>query len=180
MIEVEVKARIDNIDEIKQKINLLNAKFLKQETQIDKVFGNPIFLDSDNKAIEGGIISRIRVINDKKVLEFKEIMRTGGGIEVESELNNLDDGIALLKKLGFEEAFTVSKVRETYSYKDFKICIDNVEKLGCFIEIEKMINSDEEKNKAREECIKLLNLISSDCKIENRKYGDLMQEIIKK
>jgi len=180
MIEVEVKARIDNIDEIKQKLNSLNAKFLKQETQMDKIFGNPIFLDSNNKIIEGGIVSRIRVVNDTKILEFKEIMRTSGGIEIESELSSIDDGIALLKKLGFEEAFTVSKVRETYSYNDFTICLDKVEKLGCFIEVEKKISSNEEKNKQKEECIKLLNLISPGCKIENRKYGDLMQEIINK
>jgi adenylate cyclase class 2 len=178
MIEVEVRSRVENFDEIKK--NLKHAKFLKCEKQVDKVFGHPMFLDSQNKIIEGGIASRIRAIGDKRTLEFKEIMRKSGGIEIRSELKNLDIGIGFLKKLGFKEAFTISKTREEYSYNNFIISLDSVDKLGDFIEIEKIVDSPEEKENARKECIELLNLIFPDFKIEDKKYGDLMQEIINK
>ena len=180
MIEVEIKAGVEDVSKIKEKLDKINAKFIKSENQDDKVFGNPIFLDSENKMIEGGIVARIRVLNDKKILEFKEILREKGGAEIKSELKNLEIGINFLKKLGFNEAFSVQKTREEYSYKDFVIALDNVNRLGEFIEIEKVVDSLDEIDNARKGCIELLNLISPDSEIENRKYGDLMQEIINK
>jgi adenylate cyclase class 2 len=180
MIEVEIRSKIDSINKIKERLKEINAKFLKSEKQIDRVFGHPMFLDSQNMIIEGGFSSRIRQIDDKISLEFKEIIRKGGGIEIKSELKDINAGLIFLKKLGWEEAFIVSKTRELYEHDDFEVCLDNVERLGNFIEIEKTINSPNEKEGAREECINLLNIISPNSIIENRKYGDLMQEIINK
>jgi adenylate cyclase class 2 len=180
MIEVEVKAKVSNPDVIKESLKRINARFLKSERQMDKIFGHPMFLDSDNMIIEGGLVPRIRVVGDKKTLEFKEIQRKGGGMELKSELSDIDIGVRFLKKLGFIEAFTVSKLRESYSYEGFVISLDNVDKLGRFIEIEKMVDSLQKKEKAREECIRLLDLLYPSCTIEDRKYGDLIQEIINK
>ncbi len=178
MIEVEIRAKVDNFNEIKKDLNNLKANFLRSIHQIDKVFGHPMFLDSKNMVIEEGISARIRSVNNKCSLEFKEICRTSGGMELKSELIDINLGIAFLNKLGFKEAFTIDKQRESYKYKDFLIDLDNVDKLGYFIEIEKIVTSPEEKEPAREECIELLTLISPNSKIENKKYGDLMQELI--
>lgn len=113
-------------------------------------------------------------------MDFKEIVRKSGGIEINSELKDVNAGLIFLKKLGWEEAFTVSKTRDSYRYNDFEICLDNVDKLGDFIEIEKMVNYPREMDKARKECLELLNSIYPNGIIENRKYGDLMQELINK
>lgn len=180
MIEVEIRARIDNIEEIKNKLTEIDAEFIKTEKQIDRVFGHSQFLDSNNFVIEGGLSARIRQVDNKVSLDFKEILRKSGGIEISSGLASVDAGLRFLKKLKFEEAFTVSKSRENYSYKNLIICLDDVEFLGKFIEIEKTVELSEDKGKAREECLALLNKIGPNLKIENRKYGDLMQEIINK
>jgi len=95
-----------------------------------------------------------------------------------SKLGGIDIGIAFLDKLGFEEAFTIDKYRESFRYKDFGIDLDSVNKLGCFVEVEKMVDSSEEVGLAREECVRLLALIFPNSEIENKKYGDLMQELI--
>jgi len=180
MIEVEIRAKVDNFDNIKKKLEEMKAVHQKSVHQIDKIFGHPMFLDSKNMIIEGGIVPRIRSVNNKCLLEFKEICRTSGGIELKSELSNIDLGIIFLNKLGFKEAFTIDKKRESYKYKNFVIDLDNVDKLGNFIEIERIVNLPEEKESARQECINLLALISPNSKIENKKYGDLMQELINK
>jgi len=52
--------------------------------------------------------------------------------------------------------------------------------LGDFIEIEKLIVSDSEIRKAREECISLMQKIMPDFEIVDAKYGDLMQDMINK
>lgn len=180
MIEVEVRGKIKNIDFVKESLNKIEAQFIKNVKQIDRIFGHPKFLDKENKIIEGGLVARIRQVDNSARLEFKEIIRQGGGFEIEANLDNVDFGIKLLEKLDFNESFVISKVRDVYEYNDFEIAIDRVEQLGSFIEIEKMVSSKEEIDKTRQECVKLLKQISLDAQITNEKYGDMMQNIINK
>ncbi len=178
MIEVEIRAKIKSIDDVKS--SLSDAKFIEKKKQVDRVFGHPKFLDKDTKIIEGGLSARIREVNDRVKLEFKEIKRHGGGFEIGSNLSNVEFGLKFLEKLGFDEAFTVSKIREVYEYQGFEICLDQVEQLGNFIEIEKMVNTEDEIQEVRKACIDLLNKISPEAEILDAKYGDMMQDIINK
>lgn len=177
-LEVEIRARVDGFEKIKETLKKIGADFSGTETQIDRIFGASKFLDSNRMIVEGGLSARIRETNNKKTLEFKEILRERGGIELSSELTNTGMAEKMLKKLDFEEAFTIKKTRENYSHKDFTISLDKVEKLGNFIEIEKIVHSEDGADEARKECLALLNVLAPEAKIETRKYGDLMQEII--
>ncbi len=180
MIEVEIRAKIKDVGSIKESLNKMGIQFIKNVKQIDRIFGHPKFLDKENKIIKGGLVVRIREINDSCNLEFKEIVRQGGGFEIKAKLDNVDFGIELLEKLDFNEAFVISKTRDAYKYNDFEIAIDQVEQLGDFIEIEKVVSSREKIDKAREDCVKLLEQISPEAEITNEKYGDMMQNIINK
>ncbi|MCK4525237.1 MAG: class IV adenylate cyclase [Candidatus Andersenbacteria bacterium] len=178
MIEVEIRARIKDKNGLKKKLEEIGANFVKTEKQVDRIFGNAMFLDSNKIIVEGGLSARIREVGEKKTLEFKEILRKKGGMEVESVLSDVEIGLRFLEKLKFKEAFTISKLREIYSYNDFTICLDSVIRLGEFVEIEKMVNFFSDEKKARKECVNLLNILSPNSKVENKKYGDLMQEIL--
>jgi len=181
MIEVEVRAKVKDFNEIKDKLKNIGAEFSETIHQADKIFGHPKFLDENNMIIEGGIVPRIRCVNDNCFLEFKEINRKrGAGIEIKSDISDVNQGVDFLNKLGFKETFTINKKRESYKYKNFSIDLDEVEKLGFFIEIEKTIKSDDEKETAKKECLELLKIVSPEGRIENKKYGDLIQEIINK
>ncbi len=177
-IEVEIRAKLNDFAKVRRVLKNLGADFLKSEKQTDKIFGASKFLDLEHKIIEGGISARIREVDGKSRLEFKEILRKKGGIELNCLIANIEAGEKMLQKLGFEEAFTIKKNRQTYSYNGFLICLDEVEKLGNFIEIEKEIVSEDKIEKTRKECLNLLEKIASDSQIENRKYGDLMQDLI--
>lgn len=177
-IEVEIRSRVNNFEGIKNSLRKMGASFIKTESQTDKIFGADKFLDADHKMAEGGIVARIRGVNGKNNLEFKEILREGGGIELSCPMASIAIGEKILKKLDFKEAFTVKKNREVYSYNNFVICLDKVEQLGNFIEIEKKINSEDKIEEIKEDCLALLEKIAPGAKVENRKYGDLMQELI--
>lgn len=133
MKEVEIRARVNSFEKIKTKLKEVGAKLIETKNQVDRVFGHEMFLDDKRLVIEGGLSARIRQTDNSMSLEFKEIVRMGGGLEIESKLNEVEDGLKFLKKLNFKEAFTVTKFREIYKYKDFEICLDKVEKLGDFI-----------------------------------------------
>ena len=180
MIEVEIRAKVRDFESIKNKLNELNAKFVKTEKQADHIFGRAKDLDEEHKIIDGYFVARIRERDNKKSVEFKEIKRAGAGMEFSSPLASLESGLNFLEKLDFVEAFTVSKVRETYNYQDFEICLDKVEQLGLFIEIEHPCKDDGDKTEALKECQALLTIIVPEAVVEPKKYGDLMQEVINK
>ncbi|MFA6896979.1 MAG: class IV adenylate cyclase [Patescibacteria group bacterium] len=178
MIEIEIRAKIHNPDEIKKKLADLGAIWNGSKRQTDRIFGHKQFLDENNMIIEGGLSARIRTIDNKSALEFKEISREKGGMEINADLSDANIGIEFLEKLGFEEAFTVAKQRDFYSCKNLEIAVDDVEQLGHFVEIEKMIDFGRDKDAAKQECLDFLKELGEDLIVEKRKYGDLMQEII--
>lgn len=180
MIEVEIRAKVTDFNNIKKELTKLGSNLITSEEQIDKIFGHERFLDSNKMIVEGGISSRIRKVNNQIALEFKEISRQGIGMEISSDVDSIDLGVKFLEKLGFKEAFTISKIRENYNLNGFTVSLDKVDKLGSFIEVEKLITSIDNKEEVKKECIDLLKKIAPESEIENRKYGDLMQELINK
>jgi adenylate cyclase class 2 len=178
MIEVEIRAKIKNLAFIKRKIKDLGGKYIKTEKQVDKIFGRKKYLDKDHKIIEGHFSARVRQTGNNISVELKEIRRTGAGLEFSSKVSTIDQGVYFLSKLDFKEAFTISKNRDIHKYKNFEISLDKIDKLGSFIEIEHWQKTGSDKEKAIKECIDLLNKIDPKVKIETKKYGDMMQELI--
>jgi adenylate cyclase class 2 len=127
---------------------------------------------------EGGFIARLRKSDDQLIFEFKQTARQGGGVEVACTTTSEADVPRLLDALGYQESFAIIKQRATYQYQDFNICLDQVEQLGSFLEIERMVATAEEVALAREKCLALLPQLDATAEVENKKYGDLMQEII--
>ena len=177
MIEVEVRARVDSFRKIRESL-VEKARFMGSTHQADTIFGHPKFLDSESKVIEGGVVSRIRESGDRKVLEFKEISRGSGGLELKHEITDPGKIREFLEKLGFQEAFVINKVRETYLYRDFLVCLDTVERLGQFIEVEKAVAGEQEAGEAWKQCFDVLKEIFPEAEVEHRKYGDMMQDLI--
>ena len=178
MIEVEIKARIKSPEEVKNKLFGIGAKPIISEEQTDAIFGHPSVLDENNFIVEGGYSARVGQRGEKITVEFKEILRGKGGIEVKSPIASIELGKKFLKRLGFKEAFTIHKFRDYFELDDFEIALDKVDVLGNFIEIEKMINAPDEIESTRKECNELLDKLNICHEIIDKKYGDLMQEII--
>jgi len=56
--------------------------------------------------------------------------------ECESKVDDSKAMLELFEKLGYTDKIDVKKVRNIYRYKDIEIVIDDVEKLGTFLEVE--------------------------------------------
>ena len=134
MLEVEVKYRIDNANDIRRKLNSLGASLVETVIERDYYFQHPC---RDFKATDEAL--RIRLSKNKCTLTYKG-PRISGKAKVREELSvelaNFKSISAILSRLGFKPIALVVKKREIYSYKDFKISIDEVTDLGTFIEIE--------------------------------------------
>jgi adenylate cyclase class 2 len=138
MIEVEVKARVDDPKLLERSVIGLGATPIGIETQTDTYFNA---FDRDFGKTDEAL--RIRVQDGISFLTYKgpkldKISKTRKELEVKIiDPKNMGQ---ILTSLGFLPVMTVTKKRKNFRIGDFFIALDEVRDLGNFIEIEISMN----------------------------------------
>jgi adenylate cyclase class 2 len=158
MIEVEIKVRIKNKEEIAEKLKKLGFKFIKKKFQEDIYFNG---IDRDFRKTDEAL--RIRDDNGTYYVTYKgpkidRISKTREEIEV--RIDDKEKMRMIFKKLGFREVRPIRKVREIYKKDDITASIDDVEGLGLFLELEKNIYNINEKDEALKELMEILKALN--------------------
>ena len=158
MIEVEIKVRIKNKEEIAEKLKKLGFKFIKKKFQEDIYFNG---IDRDFRKTDEAL--RIRDDNGTYYVTYKgpkidRISKTREEIEV--KIDDKEKMRLIFKKLGFREVRPIRKVREIYKKDDITASIDDVEGLGLFLELEKNIYNINEKDEALKELMEILKALN--------------------
>ncbi|WP_407355106.1 class IV adenylate cyclase [Methanolobus sp. WCC5] len=132
MLEIEVKACAGH-QQVKQLLSAMGAVFTGVQHHCDTYFNAPHrdFADTDEAL-------RIRSVNGRSVLTYKgrkldTISKTREELETEVDGGNTR---SILLALGFSESGIVRKTREIFRFENMTICLDRVEGLGEFIEVE--------------------------------------------
>lgn len=164
MKEIEVKAKINNKEDLMDKARKLGFIFSEPTEQADIIFLPEGIKFSEIK--EGIPVIRIRNQNNQKVtLTLKKRARNGlselDKIEHEIIINNDHEAEEILKNMNFYEVIRVNKIREEGNLNDLSICIDEVDGLGLFIEAEKLC-ADGDGQKIQEELFSLLETLGAD------------------
>lgn len=138
MKEIEIKARLRDKKTIVKKLKALGCIFEKPITQEDTVYTEHV---GSLKAFRTNkVFLRLRVKNSSKILFTlkKRMANDLDAIEHEVEVGSKDEMEQALFIMGYQEAVRVKKVREITHYDGCEICVDEVEGLGSFIEMEKL------------------------------------------
>lgn len=138
MQEIEIKARLRDEAVVVEKLTALGCTLSAPVAQDDTVYverpgdlatflANPVFL-------------RIRVQDDGKVLFTAKQRRELALVATEHEVtvDSRDELARMLAMMGYHEAVRVLKTRRTAHYDGCELCLDLVEGLGAFIEMEKL------------------------------------------
>ena len=140
MIEVEVKAPVEDLSLIEEKIASLGGGFVKEQIQKDTYFNAP-----DRDFAETDEALRIREIDGETHLTYKGpkqslTTKTRREIEfpVEAEMSDV------LDKLGYKARGFVEKKRRVFKMDELTVVLDEVAGLGQYIEIESTNPEDEE------------------------------------
>lgn len=161
--EVEIKVILKNPGEVEKKLKEL-ARFIKAKDQLDEYF-TPKHEDffSLNPPVE---YLRVRHEDGKDELNYNYLHLNEKGILMktdEYEVGVTDPKMmsVILEKLDMIHKISVTKHRKTYELGDFEICIDFIEEIGYFVEVEakKIIKSIE---KTRDRCYEILEEIGAD------------------
>jgi len=176
-MEIEVKARLENAQSVKQKLVALGCEFSSPKTQDDMVWVENT--GSLETFLANKVFLRTRIQNDGKVFLTAKVPkdRTGDGSLIKSEyevsVDSIEAARGILKSLGLREMVRVIKTRETAHYKDYEICIDDIDDLGSFIELEK-IGTVEEAEKVQLEMIDFLEVLGIPASDRTTKGYDIL------
>ena len=141
MREIEIKARVPDEATLVARLADQNVQLSDPVTQYDLVYGQPGVAANT----PGSRWLRVRVEdNSSATLNFKQPRGSGlDKIEHETRVSNPAATIEIITALGFVAYSELRKSRQTAQYGDVTICVDNVEELGTFVEVERLIDDDE-------------------------------------
>ncbi len=166
MKEIEVKAKLRNKEEVMRQLEDLGCLFSEPIIQKDTIF---ILNGTSLPTAVGGNVLRIREQNGKYIFTLKQTLKTQLA-KLEYELDILDPQTAsdFCNALGYKKIVSVKKARLKTQYKNNEICIDDIEGLGLFIEMEELT---EEEVDSKEIQVKLFNFLKTlGVKEEDREY----------
>ncbi len=137
MIEIEVKAKLKEPDKILHKLESMGCIFSEKITQEDYIYLSQGIRFADITA--GVNILRLRKENGTVRFTIKQHRKNElDCIENEVIVSDFNKMGAMLAMMGYYEVVRYRKQRMTGKYADYTICIDKVDKLGDFIEVECM------------------------------------------
>jgi adenylate cyclase class 2 len=137
--EIEVKFKVADPGALEEALaragSVLGAGVLQEDT---------IYINYDRPFVDfkpGDIFLRIRKSNGKNIFTFKqgEEMKS---VERETEVGSAEQLHDILTFLGFRPEVNVTKRRRKGIWKGYEVCLDEVENLGTFIELEKITDED--------------------------------------
>jgi adenylate cyclase, class 2 len=158
MREIEVKAKIKNIKIIKKKLIKLGCVLSGSIIQEDKIFIHKSINYPFKK--KDKVVLRIRKSNSRHILTLKKNKTNElDCIEKETCVDKPKEMQEILVYMGYRIVATVKKRRQKCKYKDINICVDNVNSLGKFIELEKITENKSNGKKIQEELFDFLKLL---------------------
>jgi len=157
MREIEIKVKVDNLKLLEEKLKKQGCLFSDSIHQYDVIYTLRGSVEEFEEAKEGDIIPRIRRFG--KVAQFnlkQQRSSESDNIEYETEVKDPEAIHNILLLLGYEPQIEVKKIRRKGKMKDYKICLDKVEKLGKYIEIEKIVDDETNPKEVRQELFQIL------------------------
>jgi adenylate cyclase class 2 len=143
-IEIEIKLKLED-DRPLLKWLQKNARLEREIHQVDQYFdppGGSLRATDGEGCLDADEFFRVRFADDGESLCFKHWYRdeeTGSSShcdEYELKIENGERMIKILTALRFKETARIEKDRSIWRYRDFEISLDEVKKLGNFVEFE--------------------------------------------
>lgn len=177
MREIEVKASLED-----------RKLFLQKAAEKGIVFGSPVIQEDTTYETDlpygdsNWNIFRIRMQDGKAILtmKYKASNRSRDNHERESVVENPEQIADMLGRVGYKLGVRIRKSRQKATYEGLELCLDEIDELGSFVEVEKLTDEHADVDAVQSELWKLLSElgVDSDHRI-HKGYDTLMHEHIR-
>ncbi|MEK7660004.1 MAG: class IV adenylate cyclase [Patescibacteria group bacterium] len=165
MREIEIKLKVKNKAELQRQLEEKGC-FLSDPISQHDVNYSKGGIDEWKNAKEGDIMPRIRY--QKDFAEFNVKQQRSGEMDNTEHETKVSDPKAIHKillLLGYQPEIEVTKIRRKGKLGEYEICLDEVEQLGSYVELEKLTDDNADPQVVREELFRVaesLGLSRSD------------------
>lgn len=176
MREIELKVRVTDTQNLESAIKEAGVTLSQPKKQHDVVYSRPNAVDNDPE--ENWL--RVRTENDSTVYFTLKRSVTGeqDSIEHETIVDSEAEITSIIKYLGFELYSDLTKIRRTGHLGYIELCLDEVPRLGTFIEAEKLCADDADYDMVAEELWSVLeDLGLGRGDLETHGYDVLMRQL---
>ena len=146
MREIEIKARIADRATLLKRLSLEGVTLSDPVTQHDRVYGREGVRgdDQDNHApwlrirteTRGGVAKHIFTLK-------KSVTNQLDSIEHETEVSDERELLKIIEHIDFSPYSDLTKTRQKTLFGEVEICVDTVDGLGDFIEVEKLVEDED-------------------------------------
>ena len=173
MREIEIKLRVKSLEDVEQKLASKGCVLSEPISQHNVIYSLKNSTEEFESAKEGDIIIRIRHLTDHAQLNLKQ--QCSGemdNLEYETGINNPGETHKILQTLGWHPVVEVKKIRRKGKLGEYEVCLDRVEELGDFIELEKLTEDNANPEEVKEELFKQLESLGFSRNDEETKGYD--------
>lgn len=162
MIEIEYKLPVSNLISVENKIKEIGFAFSEEIQEIDKYFDNSTgSIKANDSALRIRKTINVHTNVCDTVITFKGPKLDGYSVtrpEYETTVSDAETAEKILNSLGyFCVAPYVNKLRKTYTNENITACLDFVEDLGDYLELEILVSDD---NLREESQLKIENTLN--------------------
>lgn len=144
MREIELKFRVKEYKMLLEKLQNFGCKIEEPIIQNDTIYVANL---ENTESTEGSLWLRVRKENQKIEMNLKkQSAKKEESQEIEFEVSSYEKARAFLETLGYKKWVIVNKKRSYSKYLQYNLCIDEVERLGNFIEIELLVEDYDTKD----------------------------------
>lgn len=154
MREIEVKLKVEDTAALVEKLRAQGCELGDPIRQHDAIYAKAGDASPWEHSKEGQVVMRIRRQGDKAEFNLKQ-QRTNelDNAEFETEVSDADAVHEILTRIGYAPQVEVKKVRRKGTWKGCEVCVDEVDGLGGFIEIEKLTDDAADPHRVQEELL---------------------------
>ena len=137
-LEIEAKISVSSLEPVSQRLKQIGSEFVKSVQETDTYLA-----DAEGLLFKKGCGLRVRKQiggSEKRFYLTYKGPRLAGRFksrtETEIQISDYDTALNLFHELGFNPSIQVEKIRQIWKWESCLICLDELSKLGCFVEVE--------------------------------------------
>lgn len=175
--EIEVKYRIHDADALLAALRARRIELSEPVRQDDQAYAPEGWSYGDSK--RGVSFVRLRTVGGQHTFTVKRPAENALACdEHETIIADREQMHRAILAMGFSPTVRIAKHRRTAALADLSLCVDNVDGLGAFLELERMVPDDVPGEAVQAELAAFVTSLGIDAERTEETYDSLLREAL--
>ncbi|SEG52515.1 adenylate cyclase, class 2 [Thermomonospora echinospora] len=176
MREVEVKFRVRDVESLLVALKAQGIELGEPTHQDDQAYAPVGWRFGDSKL--GVSFVRLRTVDGRDFFALKQPGENAQAcLEYETEVADREQMHQAIVNMGFYATVRVAKTRRTATVGDITICVDDLEGVGTFLELERMIPDDASAIETQRQLAAFVARLGIDAEHTEETYDSLVRAV---